>query len=178
MTAERISEVIECRREHEDRDQRKIAPPGEEPDCPSFPLSRSSAYSFLHLAAARSGLVGGFDAVEVGLGPEEEGFAGDGGRGHEPVGEGVGGQDLEGAAGFEDGGGACLAEEVEPTVGVNRRGGVFAPDPLRPDELAGGRLEAGEEVLVGGGVDEAVDEDRGGVFADAGREFPERRRCR
>jgi len=55
----------------------------------------------------------------VGAGAQVEGLAGDSRGGHEAVGEGVGGQDFERAAGFEDGGRALLVEEIEPPIGVD-----------------------------------------------------------
>ena len=73
------------------------------------------------------------DAVKLGPAAEEEGVAGDGGRGHEAVAELVLGELLELAAGGEDRGLAFLAEEVDAVAGGERRGGVMSAQALAPE---------------------------------------------
>src|SRR5207249_9031259 len=48
----------------------------------------------------------------------------------------------------------------------------FAPDSLRPDDLALGGVNASHEAFLGRGVNEATNEKRGSVFADVRLELP------
>src|ERR1043166_7543915 len=73
-------------------------------------------------------LCGRLDAVEMGFGAEEKGFARDCRGSHEAVGEGVRRQDFQRAAGFEDPRCAFLIAEIELAIGKDWGSCVLAAD--------------------------------------------------
>src|SRR5579872_5317688 len=121
----------------------------------------------------RSRLLGGhfgsvFDSIQMGLGAEIEGLAGDGGGGHEAVIEPALAEPGELSGGGDDRGLAFLTEEVKASLRKQRGGGVVAADALVPDDLAGGGVPAGgDTAVVLDGEEEAVVEGEGRLFGDA-----------
>ena len=89
----------------------------------------------------------GFDPMQMRFGSEEERVAGYRGRGHETATQGVCRQHFESASRFEHYRRAFLTEKIEPPIGINRRSCEFAADPLGPNYLPCGRVDAGEKAL-------------------------------
>src|SRR3990172_2281145 len=74
--------------------------------------------------------------VEVRLGAEVERAAAGGGRRHEAFVEVVDGELAVLRCGFDHGRFPALIEEIDPPLGIDRRGGVVAAEPLAPDLFA------------------------------------------
>src|SRR5262249_20820046 len=102
------------------------------------------------------------DTEEVPLAPDEELPARDGHRRLARLADAAAGDHLERGPGFDDGRLALLGEEIDFAVGVDRRGRVRPADALLPDHLAGGRLQAGGDALVGDGEQVRLDVHRRG----------------
>ena len=110
-------------------------------------------------------------------GPKKHRFSDNGRGGHEAgaaagiveggvVGEAVGGEDLELAAGFEDIDLAFEAKEKEFSIRVNGTGAEFSIEPPPPDFCPGRGFDADDETVVHREVDEIVDDDGRGIFGE------------
>src|SRR5262245_66175705 len=96
-------------------------------------------------------------------GSQVERLARDSRRGQETFIEVIFRQRFESSSRADHGGLAVLAEEPDFSVGVNRRGGVFASDPLLPDQLSVLRLDATCDAGVIDHVNQIVDQQYRGL---------------
>lgn len=97
-------------------------------------------------------------------GSQIESLAGGRGRCQEAIAKLIFRQRLEHPSRMDHGGFSVLAEEPDFAINVNRRGGVFAADPLLPDQLSGLRFDATGDPGVADHINQIINqEDRGFV---------------
>src|SRR5262245_11891355 len=96
-------------------------------------------------------------------GSQVERLARDSWRGQETFIEAIFRQRLESSSRADHGGLSVFAEEPDFSVGVYRRGGVFASDPLLPDQFPALRLDATGDAGVIDHINQIVDQQYRGL---------------